>query len=160
MATRSKHSAGLLLFRRSGESAIEVLLAHPGGPFFARKDEGAWTLPKGEVAEGEDPHACALREFEEETGVRPSAEHFIPLGSIRQRGGKQVQAWAFEAEWQTGPVRSNTFTLEWPPRSGRMQEFPEIDRLELFSLASARSKLNPAQVEFLDRLEQHLKTTA
>lgn len=134
-----------------------MLLAHPGGPFFARKDEGAWTLPKGEVSEGEDPQACALREFEEETGVRPTTEHFIPLGSIRQRGGKQVQAWAFEADWQPGPVCSNTFTLEWPPRSGRMQEFPEIDRLELFSLADARSKLNPAQVEFLDRLEQHLK---
>jgi predicted NUDIX family NTP pyrophosphohydrolase len=155
MVTRSKHSAGLLLFTRvRGE--VEVLLAHPGGPFFARKDEGAWSIPKGELEPGEEPEACALREFEEETGMCASRASLIALGSIRQRGGKTVEAWAFEADWQPGPMRSNTFSMEWPPRSGRMQEFPEIDRLELFSLAGARNKLNAAQVEFLDRLERHL----
>jgi predicted NUDIX family NTP pyrophosphohydrolase len=158
MSTRSKHSAGLLLFTRE-RGQLEVLLAHPGGPFFAKKDAGVWSIPKGEVEPGEDPEACARREFEEETGMRAADVSLIALGSIRQRGGKEVEAWAFEAAWQPGSARSNTFSLEWPPKSGRMQDFPEIDRLELFSLAQARTKLNAAQVEFLDRLERHLSAS-
>ena len=155
MTTRNKLSAGLLLYRARGES-YEVLLAHPGGPFFARKDLGAWTLPKGEVEAEEEPLACAIREFEEETGVKPVASHYVDLGAVKQRGGKEVRAWAFEMDWPGGEPRSNTFRIEWPPRSGRMQEFPEIDRLELFEIARAREKLNPAQSEFLDRLLAHL----
>jgi len=151
MILRNRKSAGLLLYRRA-PLAIEVLLAHPGGPFFARKDEGAWSIPKGEVAASEDPLACAIREFEEETGVRPQASSFLDLGSVQQRGGKYVQAWAFESDWPGGPPRSNTFQLEWPPRSGNVQEYPEIDRLELFPIMAARRKLNSAQVAFLERL--------
>jgi len=152
MIFRNRKSAGLLLYRRTPHGPIEVLLAHPGGPFFARKDEGAWSIPKGEVAATEDALACAIREFEEETGVRPQASSFLDLGSVQQRGGKRVQAWAFEGDWAGGPPRSNTFQLEWPPRSGNVQEFPEIDRLELFPLNAARRKLNSAQVAFLERL--------
>jgi predicted NUDIX family NTP pyrophosphohydrolase len=152
MALRSRKSAGLLLFRRRPDTALEVLLAHPGGPLFARKDEGAWTIPKGEIAPNEDAFACALREFEEETGQKPLASNFLDLGSVQQPGGKYVQAWAFEGHWPGGPPRSNTFKFEWPPRSGQILEFPEIDRIELFSLPIARRKMNTAQTAFLDRL--------
>jgi predicted NUDIX family NTP pyrophosphohydrolase len=152
MSTRKRKSAGLLLYKRGAGDTLEVLLAHPGGPLFARKDAGAWTIPKGEIDDEEEPFACALREFAEETGVTPAAGAYLDLGSIQQRGGKHVQAWAFEGDWAGGPPHSNHFELEWPPRSGRIQTFPEIDRLELFTLEAARSKLNPAQVEFLDRL--------
>jgi len=152
MTLRSSKSAGLLLYRRSPSGTLEVLLAHPGGPFFARKDEGAWSIPKGEIAALEDPFACAIREFEEETGQKPLARNYLDLGSVQQRGGKHVQAWAFEGEWSGGPPRSNTFQLEWPPKSGQILEFPEIDRLELFPLPVARRKLNAAQAAFLDRL--------
>jgi predicted NUDIX family NTP pyrophosphohydrolase len=134
------------------DAPIEVLLAHPGGPLFAKQDEGAWSIPKGEIGLSEDPFACALREFEEETGVRPGAAQYLDLGIVQQKGGKYVQAWAFEGEWAGGPPRSNTFQFEWPPRSGRMQEFPEVDRLELFTLSAARRKMNSAQAAFLDRL--------
>jgi predicted NUDIX family NTP pyrophosphohydrolase len=140
------------MYRRSAQGTIEVFLAHPGGPFFAKKDAGAWTIPKGELADGEDARACALREFEEETGMRPDAISFIALGSVKQRGGKVVDAWAFEGDWQGRALRGNTFELEWPPRSGRKQTFPEIDRVAFFTLEEARSKLNLAQLEFLDRL--------
>lgn len=153
MTLRSRKSAGLLLYRRQPEAGtLEVLLGHPGGPFFVRKDEGTWTIPKGEIAPLEDPFACAVREFEEETGQKPSSDKFLDLGVIQQRGGKYVQAWAFEGDWAGGPPRSNMFQLEWPPRSGEMQEFPEIDRLELFSLTAARRKINSGQATFLDRL--------
>ena len=155
MVASKKQSAGLLLYRARGTS-YEVLLAHPGGPFFARKDAGVWTLPKGELEPGEEALACAIRECEEETGVRPVAEQYLDLGTVQQRGGKQVRAWAFQMDWPGGPPRCNTFQMEWPPRSGRMQDFPEIDRLELFELGEAREKLNPAQVIFLDRLLEHV----
>jgi predicted NUDIX family NTP pyrophosphohydrolase len=160
MTANAKRSAGLLMYRRAGQGALEVFLAHPGGPYFAKKDAGAWTIPKGEPAAGEDLRACALREFEEETGLRPKALLFLDLGSVRQRAGKVVQAWAFEGDWQGRELRSNTFEVEWPPRSGRRQAFPEIDRVEFFSIEAARSKINPAQVEFLERLCTLLAETA
>jgi predicted NUDIX family NTP pyrophosphohydrolase len=129
----------------------EVLLVHPGGPFWAKKDAGAWSIPKGEYEEGEDPIACARREFEEELGS-PAPDDLAPLGEVRQRSGKYVTAWAASGDLDPSAVRSNTFTIEWPPRSGRRQEFPEVDRAEWFPLAVAREKINPAQAEFLDRL--------
>ena len=135
--------------------ALQVLLAHPGGPFWARKDEGAWSLPKGECAEGEEALAAACREFEEETGFRPQGP-FAPLGEVRQRSGKHVQAWAFEGDCDCAQLVSNTFEMEWPPRSGRMQSFPEVDRIEWFDLATARRKILPAQQPFLDRLGEAL----
>jgi predicted NUDIX family NTP pyrophosphohydrolase len=143
-------SAGILLFRRR-PSGPEVLLVHPGGPFWARRDEGAWSIPKGEHDEGEDPLDCARREFEEETGTAPPAE-VIELGEIRQRGGKRVTAWAAEGDLDSDAVRSNTFEIEWPPRSGRRQEFPEIDRAAWFGADEARRRLLPAQAELVDRL--------
>jgi predicted NUDIX family NTP pyrophosphohydrolase len=129
----------------------EVLLVHPGGPFWARKDAGAWSIPKGEYADDEDPLACARREFEEELGAVAPAE-LTPLGEVRQKSGKRVTAWAAEGDLDAAAIRSNTFTMEWPPRSGREQEFPEIDRAEWFPLDEARERINPAQAAFLDRL--------
>jgi predicted NUDIX family NTP pyrophosphohydrolase len=143
------------MFRRRAD-AIEVFLAHPGGPYFRNKDDGAWTIPKGEGNAGEDGLACAQREFFEETGLAPGPGTFVTLGEVRQRGGKRVHAWAFEGEWDGTPIKSNTFEIEWPPRSGRRAEFPEIDRAEFFSLQHARVKLNPAQLPFLDRLADAL----
>jgi len=153
MGARAKHSAGLLLFRQRA-AELEVLLAHPGGPLFARKDAGAWTIPKGEPEPDEALEACARREFAEETGLPAPTGPLLELGSVQQRGGKRVHAWALEGDCQPFELRSNSFELEWPPRSGRRQEYPEIDRFEFFSLALAREKLNPAQVEFLERLLQ------
>ncbi|HET6448154.1 MAG TPA: NUDIX domain-containing protein [Conexibacter sp.] len=155
-----KRSAGILLFRRtSGEagSALEVLLVHPGGPFWASRDLGAWSIPKGEVDAGEAERACALRELEEETGAAfPDAlEHeLLPLGEVRQRSGKVVSAWALERDLDADAIRSNTFELEWPPRSGRVQAFPEVDRAGWFALDAARAKLLPAQTPFVDRLAE------
>jgi predicted NUDIX family NTP pyrophosphohydrolase len=148
--TVAKRSAGILLYRRT--PALEVLLVHPGGPFWAKKDEGAWSIPKGEHDDAEDALACAQREFEEETGTRPSAGELEDLGSVRQKSGKVVQAWALEGDLDHTAVRSNTFTLQWPPRSGRMSEFPEVDRAEWFGLDEGRRRINPAQAAFLDRL--------
>lgn len=149
----SKHSAGILLFRRGGEGT-EFLLVHPGGPFWRRKDLGAWTIPKGQIEDGEEARACAVREFEEELGRPPELdpEQLIELGSIRQRAGKLVEAWAAEAEFDPATLASNTFSMEWPPRSGDEQEFPEVDRAEWFDLETARKKILPAQAELLDRL--------
>jgi predicted NUDIX family NTP pyrophosphohydrolase len=130
-----------------------VLLVHPGGPFWARRDAGAWSIPKGEFEEGDDPRACALREFEEETGTALPPGELVELGSVRQKGGKTVSAWAAEGDLDADSVRSNTFTMEWPPRSGRTAEFPEIDRAAWFDLETAREKLVPAQAELLDRLQ-------
>jgi predicted NUDIX family NTP pyrophosphohydrolase len=147
----ARRSAGILVFRGAGP-AREVLLVHPGGPFWAKKDLGAWSIPKGEYEEGEDPRACALREFSEELGSAAPSGELVDLGSVRQRNGKEVRAWAVEGDVDPAGVTSNTFSLEWPPRSGRTQEFPEIDRAEWFGVEEARAKLNPAQVELLDRL--------
>jgi predicted NUDIX family NTP pyrophosphohydrolase len=148
-------SAGILLYRTAG-GGTEVLLVHPGGPFWARKDAGAWSIPKGEYGDDEDPRACALREFEEETGTALAPSALIELGSVRQRGGKVVSAWAVEGDLDPETVRSNTFTMEWPPRSGRTAEFPEIDRAAWFGIAEAREKLLPAQAELLDRLLERI----
>ena len=144
-----------MLYRRSG-AEVEVLLVHPGGPFFARKDLGVWSIPKGEYEAGDDPFDCALREFEEETGTRVDGADAIALGSIVQRAGKEVAAWALEGDLDPATVRSNTFTMQWPPRSGVEREFPEVDRAEWFDPATARRKILPAQVELLDRLLERL----
>jgi len=146
----ARQSAGIVLYRSAG--ALEVLLVHPGGPFFAKKDLGVWSIPKGEYDDGDDPLACALREFEEETGTRLEADSPIELGSIVQRAGKRVSAWAVEGDLDPAVARSNTFVMEWPPRSGVQREFPEVDRAEWFSIDEAREKLVPAQAELLDRL--------
>jgi predicted NUDIX family NTP pyrophosphohydrolase len=145
-------SAGLLLFRRR-RSGLEVLLAHPGGPFWSRRDAGAWTIPKGEIEPDEDPLAAACREFEEETGFRPQGP-FLPLGEVRQKGGKVIAAWAWEGDVDASRATSHLIVIEWPPRSGRQVEVPEADRCEWFDLAAARRKVNPAQAALLDRLEQ------
>jgi predicted NUDIX family NTP pyrophosphohydrolase len=146
-------SAGILLYRRR-EACLEVLLVHPGGPFWTKKDEGAWSIPKGELDAQEDPRDCALRELEEELGssLGLTAEQMIELGSVRQKSGKVVHGWAAEADFDPALLRSNTFTIEWPPRSGVQREFPEVDRAEWFEPDAARGKINPAQVDFLDRL--------
>ena len=146
-------SAGILLFRLSGETT-EVLLVHPGGPFWAKKDEGAWSVPKGEIEAGEEPHECALRELEEELGSPFDfvAEQLIELGAVRQKAGKVVHCWAAEGDFDPAALRSNTFKLEWPPRSGREREFPEVDRAEWFDLDEAGRRIIPAQTVFLDRL--------
>jgi len=150
-AKRANISAGLLLFRRSGPM-LEVLLAHPGGPFWEQRDEGAWTIPKGVVAEGEDLLAAARREFAEETGTAPSGP-FIPLGSVRQKAGKVVHAWACEGDLDAAAIVSNTMSVEWPPRSGKRLTFPEVDRCEWFDTTAARLHINPAQAELIARLE-------
>ncbi|HEY2712283.1 MAG TPA: NUDIX domain-containing protein [Chthoniobacterales bacterium] len=147
----SRVSAGLLMFRRMGEG-LEFFLVHPGGPFFARKDEGAWSIPKGEAPPDEDLSVRARIEFNEEVGFEPVGD-LVSLGWIRQKGGKTVYAWAFEGELPGNfTIRSNTFELEWPPRSGKRQTFPEVDRAEWFPEALARQKINPAQLPLLDRL--------
>jgi predicted NUDIX family NTP pyrophosphohydrolase len=152
-----RRSAGILLFRRASE-AVEVLIVHPGGPLWAKKDLGAWSIPKGEYEDGEDARACALREFEEETGSAPPADALIDLGEVRQKSGKRVTAWGAEGDVDADAVRSNTFTMQWPPRSGRMAEFPEIDRAAWYGAPEAREKLNPAQAAFVDRLLERLGT--
>jgi predicted NUDIX family NTP pyrophosphohydrolase len=149
-------SAGLLLYR-DGADGVEVLLGHMGGPLWARKDAGAWTLPKGEHTPDEDPHAAALREFAEEIG-RPAPDGpDLPLGTVRQRGGKTVTAWARRGDLDVTAIASNTFELEWPPRSGRRQSFPELDRARWCPLAEARELVVAVQVELLDRLEAALR---
>ena len=152
----AKRSAGILLYRVM-RGAPEVLLVHPGGPFWARRDAGAWSIPKGEYEQGDDPRTCALREFEEETGAALPPGELIDLGSVKQKGGKVVSAWAAEGDLDADAVRSNTFTMEWPPRSGRTVEFPEIDRAGWFGVDAAREKLVAAQAEFLDRLLERLR---
>lgn len=140
------------MFRKKADE-LEVLLVHPGGPFFRKKDGGAWTIPKGEVAEGEDLMTRAKLEFREELGFEPATDDWIELGTVKQKGGKTVYAWAFGGDLPPDfIVVSNTFSMEWPPRSGRTQDFPEIDRAEFFPIELAQEKINPAQIEFLDRL--------
>lgn len=149
----SPRSAGILLHRRVG-GELEVLLVHPGGPLWARRDEGAWSIPKGEYESGEDPLSAARREFEEELGSAPPCSEATDLGEIRQKSGKLVHAWAVAGDLDPTVIHSNTFQLQWPPGSGRTREFPEIDRAQWFGLADARGKINPAQAELLDRLGQ------
>ena len=147
----AKTSAGLLMYRlRAGH--LEVLLAHPGGPFWTNKDLGAWTIPKGLVDTDEDQLAAARREFQEETGTKPEGD-FFPLGEVLQKGGKTVVAWACEGDLDPTAIKSNTFKKEWPPRSGQWRECPEVDRAEFFSIAEAKAKINPAQAAFLSRLD-------
>src|SRR5512135_1267787 len=145
-----KTSAGILLYKRK-DGDLRVFLVHPGGPFFAKKDAGAWSVPKGEIDEGEDPLAAAKREFEEETGCRPEGE-FISLSEVMQKSGKIVRAWAVEGDCDAQTIRSNTFTLEWPPRSGRRQEFPEVDRAGWFAIPVALEKILSGQRELVVEL--------
>jgi predicted NUDIX family NTP pyrophosphohydrolase len=149
-ASRSNSSAGILLYRRSGPR-LEVLLVHPGGPYWQRKDEGAWSIPKGEFDTDEDVRAAALREFWEETGVALDAP-IEPLGEVRQRGGKRVTGFAVEGDIDAQSVKSNTFEIEWPPKSGKIKAFPEVDRAEWFDLAAAHDKILQGQRPLLDRL--------
>ncbi len=140
---------------RENERGIEVFLIHPGGPFWANKDLGAWSIPKGEPDADEPPLAAAIREFEEETGIKPSGA-FVELTPVRQKAGKTVLAWAFEGDADPGAIRSNSFRMEWPPQSGSWKEFPEVDRAAWFPLAEARARINPGQVHFLSQLERLL----
>lgn len=154
-----KTSAGILLYRRS-DGGLEVLLVHPGGPFFAGKDAGIWTIPKGLLEAGEEAVSTALREFEEETGfARPTSEP-IALGSVRQKSGKVVHAWALEGDADLNQFHSNTCEIEWPPRSGKTIEIPEADRAQWFSLKEARRKILPAQTPFLDRLVEKMDASS
>jgi predicted NUDIX family NTP pyrophosphohydrolase len=147
----SKVSAGLVMYRI--RERLEVLLVHPGGPFWKNKDDGAWSIPKGEVEAGEELLAVALREFTEETGIVPRPP-YTPLTPITQKSGKTVHAWAFEGDCDPSAIRSNTFSMEWPPRSGKTMEFPEVDRAGFFELVEGRLKLNPSQAPLLDELER------
>lgn len=155
MAVARKLSAGILMYRK-GERGIEVLLVHPGGPFWAKKDDGAWSIPKGEYAEGEDPFAVAKREFYEETGSAVSGP-CVELSPAKQPSGKLIKAWAVEGDIDAASVRSNSFSMEWPPKSGRVQSFPEVDRALWCELQLARTKLLPGQRVLLDELEQRLR---
>jgi predicted NUDIX family NTP pyrophosphohydrolase len=144
-------SAGLLMFRHAAGGELQVLLAHPGGPFWRNKDDGAWTLPKGEYGDAEEPLAAARREFTEETGFEAQAP-FAPLGEVVQKSGKRILAWAAAGDLDPARLRCNSFEMEWPPRSGQRQSFPEIDRIAWFDLETARRKIIPAQAPLLDRL--------
>ena len=149
----SRRSAGIVLFRRA-RGRLEVLLVHPGGPFWAKRDAGAWSIPKGEYETDDDPLQAAQREFAEELGTTPPDGRPVDLGEVQQKSGKVVRAWALEGDLDATAIVSNTFTLEWPPRSGRTQEVPEVDRAEWFDLDGARAKINSAQSAFLDRLAE------
>ncbi|MFF5160404.1 NUDIX domain-containing protein [Streptomyces sp. NPDC000348] len=151
---KGARSAGLLLFRHTGQG-VEVLLGHMGGPFFARRESGAWTVPKGEYGPGEPAWEAARREFREELGLPPPDGEALPLGEVRQSGGKTVTAWAVEADLDPAAVVPGTFAMEWPPKSGRIQEFPELDRVAWFPLERAREVIVGAQAAFLDRLAEH-----
>jgi predicted NUDIX family NTP pyrophosphohydrolase len=151
-----KHSAGLLMYRKRA-GVLEVFLVHPGGPFFAKKDDEVWGIPKGEIDKGEDALAAARREFEEETGFKAEGE-FLPLMPATQKGGKIVQAWAMEGDCDPKKMKSNTFTMEWPPYSGRHQEFPEVDQSGWFAINEAKQKINPAQISFLEELQRGMES--
>ncbi len=150
-----KKSAGLLIYRRR-PGIIEVFLVHPGGPFWSKKDAGAWSIPKGEYEAGEDPFEMAKREFQEETGFQASGE-FVPLRPQKQAGGKIVSAWTTEGDYDASVIRSNSFSMEWPPGSGRQQEFPEVDRADWFTIPTAMEKINKGQSGFLKELASMLK---
>lgn len=147
-----KQSAGILMYKHE-DGELRVLLVHPGGPLFAKRDLGWWTIPKGEFIDGEEPIAAAVRELWEETGAEVDAAQLAELGSVRQKNGKVVSAWSVEADFDVTRLESNTFELEWPPHSGKVREFPEVDRGEWFSVQEARAKINAAQAAFLDRLQ-------
>jgi predicted NUDIX family NTP pyrophosphohydrolase len=149
----AKTSAGLLLYREGPRGGLEVLLVHPGGPFWAGRDAGVWSIPKGEYAEDEDPAARAEEEFAEELGQAPPSGPRLDLGEVRQSGGKRVRAWAVRGDLDPGGATSNTFEMEWPPRSGQRQHFPEVDRAAWFTVAEARTKLLAGQLPLLERLE-------
>ncbi|MGN9761634.1 NUDIX domain-containing protein [Streptomyces sp. SD31] len=153
-SSRGKHSAGLLLFRHT-DDGLEVLLGHMGGPFFAKRDAGAWTVPKGEYDPEEPAWEAARREFQEELGLAPPDGEAVPLGEVRQTGGKVVTVWAVEADLDPATVVPGTFVMEWPPRSGRTREFPELDRVEWLTVGRAREVIVKAQATFLDRLAEH-----
>lgn len=140
------------MFRRTRSGAVEILLAHPGGPFWHNKDAGAWSLPKGEYEDPEEPLAAALREWREETGF-DAPPPYLPLGEAKMKSGKRVTAWAFEGDCDPSALVCNSFEMEWPPKSGRMQSFPEVDRVEWFGAHEARERIHPAQAVFIDRLE-------
>jgi predicted NUDIX family NTP pyrophosphohydrolase len=145
-----------VLFRRT-HGELEVLLVHPGGPFWSRRDSGAWSIPKGEYGPGDDPFEAARREFQEELSAPPPGGETVELGEIKQKGGKLVCAWAVEGDLDPAEIKSNTFTVEWPPRSGRMRSFPEVDRAEWFTIEGAREKINPAQAALVDRLAERVE---
>ena len=155
MAKSSKKSAGILLYRRKA-AELEVLLAHPGGPFWTKRDLGAWTLPKGEIDEGEDPYAAARREFVEETGFEPG-DSALALEPVTQPSGKTIYAWAIEGDCDATMARSITFTMEWPPKSGKEEEFPEIDKVEWFAIPEAERRILPGQAPFLAQLRSRVK---
>ena len=155
MMGNTKQSAGLLMYKFDNNKELKVLLAHPGGPFFKNKDEGHWSIPKGLIEDNEDIFKAAKREFEEEVGFAPKGE-FIPLDSIKQKSGKIVYAWAFEGDMKEFKTKS-FFDMEWPPRSGKKQRFPEMDKAEFFSIEEAKKKIMPEQLEFIERLKARLK---
>jgi predicted NUDIX family NTP pyrophosphohydrolase len=149
-------SAGLLMYRLvEDRKLLEVLLVHPGGPYWKRKDDGVWTIPKGNIEPGEDVLAAAIREFTEETGLTPAGP-FVALGEVRQRSAKRVHAWAFQGTCDPGSIQSNSFEIEWPPKSGRRESFPEVDRAAFFAINMARQKILPAEEPFVNRLEEIL----
>ncbi|MBI2009469.1 NUDIX domain-containing protein [Candidatus Saccharibacteria bacterium] len=150
-----KQSAGILLYKFD-EGELKVLIVHPGGPFFVKKDNGNWSIPKGLYEDNEDPFTAAKREYEEEIGMPPPSEPYLELGEIKRKDGKTIHAWAAEGDVNENKVQSNAFEMEWPPKSGKMQEFPEIDKALWFDINTASSKLQPAQVEFLKRLAKQL----
>jgi predicted NUDIX family NTP pyrophosphohydrolase len=155
MAERGKHSAGLLVYRGAG-AALEVLLVHPGGPFWAKKDDGAWFIPKGEIEPGEDAFSAAQREFREELGVAPPVGDPLVLGSVKNKGGKLIEAWALSGDVDLSGFKSNLFSMEWPPRSGKQREFPEVDRAHYFGVEAALQKMHPAEQPLLQRLLERL----
>jgi predicted NUDIX family NTP pyrophosphohydrolase len=150
---KTKTSAGLVMYRMRG-GQLEMLLVHLGGPFWAKKDAGAWFIPKGGIEPGEDELAAAEREFQEELGIKPSGQGmYVPLGRVKHKSGKTVVAWAFEGDWDPSKLNNDTFAIEWPPRSGKQQKFPEVDRAAFFSLGAAEAKIHPAEFELLQRLQ-------
>ena len=153
----SKLSAGILLFKVSDNDVLEVLIVHPGGPFWAKKDEAAWSIPKGEYPEGEDAYEAAHREFREELGMDAPSRSSIDLGEIKQSSGKRIRVWAIEGDLDASKIESNTFAMEWPPKSGQSAEFPEVDRASWEPIAVARRKVHKGQVDFLSRLTEALR---
>jgi predicted NUDIX family NTP pyrophosphohydrolase len=148
----AKISAGLIMYRMR-RGGLEVLLVHPGGPFWAKKDAGAWFIPKGEVNPGEDQLVAARREFQEETSLKPDG-HFLPLGTVKNKSGKMIVAWAFQGDCDPDAIQSNTFSMEWPPKSGKQRDFPEVDRAAFFTIEQAKEMIHPAEAELLTRLER------